>query len=112
MEKTFASARLAGDAQSRHLIDYITFIEAEIGIVDGTLYYDFPLYRDSSDQLHQADVLLASRSHGVVLFSTISAEPGRLQHPFNARTRISLNCKALSSGNACKASPFASHIAI
>jgi len=42
-----------------------------MGIDTGTLYYDFPLFQDSNERLHRAGVLLASRSHGIDLFSIV-----------------------------------------
>jgi hypothetical protein len=74
IEKTFASARLANDTQARSLISCLSESETVLGIETGTVYYDFPLFRDSADRLHRADILLTSRSHGVVLFATLPAE--------------------------------------
>jgi hypothetical protein len=72
MEKTFASARLAGDLGARSLISFLDGVEHDMGIDTGTLYYDFPLFRDSNERLHRAGVLLASRSHGIDLFSIVT----------------------------------------
>ncbi len=72
MEKTFASARLAADMRSRSLISYLDEIQNESNIEAGTVYYDFPVFQDSNERLHRAGILLASRSHGIELFSTIS----------------------------------------
>ncbi len=72
MEKTFASARLAGDTRARSLISYLDESENELNLDTATVYYDFPIFQDSNERLHRAGVLLASRSHGIELFSTFS----------------------------------------
>lgn len=73
MEKTFASARLASDAGARSLISYLDNAQNDMAIDTGTVYYDFPLFQDSNERLHRAGVLLASRSHGIELFSLVSS---------------------------------------
>lgn len=71
MEKTFASAKLSRDPEARALIDYLVEREREFEIDDGVLYYEFPLFRDTNDELHRAHVLLASSNHGVVIFGLV-----------------------------------------
>jgi superfamily I DNA and RNA helicase len=74
MEKTFASARLKSDTRARDPITYLDDSENSLNIDTGTVYYDFPLFQDANERLHRAGVLLASRSHGVVLFAAIAPE--------------------------------------
>lgn len=74
MERTFASAKLSGDIQAKALIDSLSGLERDLSVESGIVYYDFPLFRDSNDDLHRAQVLLASRSHGLQIFAIA---PGR-----------------------------------
>ena len=53
MEKTFASARLAGDTRARSLISYLDDnLRADLQIETSTVYYDFPAFpRHTNERL-------------------------------------------------------------
>lgn len=68
MDRAFASPRYHHDVRSQALVQALTDLEERLGLVDATLYYDFPVFKDDREQLVRATVLLASRSHGILLF--------------------------------------------
>lgn len=70
MDKQFASSRLRTDKPSADLIRYLLEIEKDVKATDGVLYYDFPFFRDDTDTLYRSNVVLTSKSHGIVLFQT------------------------------------------
>lgn len=50
--------------------------EEDLGIKDGVLYHNFPLYRDDDGGIIIADAMLLSPSHGVVGFALTNAGDG------------------------------------
>ena len=69
MDKRIASPRIRTDHAARSLIQNLEALERELGIAEAVVYYDFPIFRDESDKLYKPQVVLASRSHGIVLFA-------------------------------------------
>jgi len=69
MEKRIASPELVNDPAARNLLDVLETISDEIDIVDAIFYYDFPIFRDESNQLYRSKILLVTRSHGLYIFS-------------------------------------------
>jgi superfamily I DNA and RNA helicase len=65
-----ASTRLKSDQRARDLIAHLRHLAPDIGLDEGVLYYDFPLFRDSDDVLYRSKILLASPSHGIAMFAT------------------------------------------
>ncbi|MYA32667.1 MAG: hypothetical protein F4164_05320 [Gemmatimonadales bacterium] len=76
MERVFQGARLSQDPAAQPVVDYLVGQESDLGLLDAVLYYDFPLFRDTENELHRSYLLLASRSHGVVLLH-VSGSHGR-----------------------------------
>jgi len=70
MDKRFGSPNIANDFIAQSLIKELENLEEEKGVKDGIVYYDFPIFRDEYDNLSKPDVVLASKSHGLILFST------------------------------------------
>lgn len=68
------------------VVDYLREQERDLGLLDAVLYYDFPLFRDTENELHRSYLLLASRSHGVVLLN-VSRSSGRPQDKKSIRIR-------------------------
>jgi len=69
LELSIASPRLRNDPVSQQLIGHLREVDARLGIDRGVLYYDFPLFRDTDDVLYRSKVMIASRSHGLALFT-------------------------------------------
>ncbi len=69
MERRIASPKIRDDHAALSLISHIEGLEDVLGIQNGIIYYAFPLYRDESDRLYQTDVVLVSKTHGIVLFA-------------------------------------------
>ena len=76
MERVFHGTRLSQDLAAQPVVDYLRDQERDLGLLDAVLYYDFPLFRDTENELHRSYLLLASRSHGVVLLH-VSGSDGR-----------------------------------
>lgn len=74
MERRIASPTVVDNHAARSLITDLEELEVVLGIQNGIIYYDFPLFRDESDHLHRPQMALASRSHGLILFE-ISNDP-------------------------------------
>jgi len=91
MEKLTASNALVGDKRSQALIDYLSDLEQEVGIVSGVIYYDYPLFRDSDDILYRSKVLLASRSHGVQIFAVTGLVDREFTHAVAAQLDADLS---------------------
>jgi len=70
METNFTSPALRTGTRAQALIEHLRTLEAPLGLVEGVLYYDFPVFRDTDDVLYRSQVLLASRCHGAALLST------------------------------------------
>lgn len=69
METNIASPSYASDSRSKSLVLHLQSLEQSSQIISGVVYYDFPLFRDPDDVLYRSKVLLASRSHGLLVFS-------------------------------------------
>jgi superfamily I DNA and RNA helicase len=78
MEKNYSVAQLRRDPVARGLVEHLVENEKKLRIVDGSLYFQYPLFRDDTDTLVRSSVLLAARSHGLMIFVTIQSEPARL----------------------------------
>ncbi len=74
MEKRIASPTIVDNHAARSLIIDLEKLEVELGIQNGIIYYEFPLFRDETDHLYRPHMALASRSHGLILFE-ISNDP-------------------------------------
>src|SRR5687768_15291304 len=72
MDRVFQGSLLAQDAAMRSVVEHLARIEEETGLIDAVLYYDFPVFKDHQDRLFRADLLLGSRSHGLVLLGVSS----------------------------------------
>lgn len=72
MERNYSQARLNHDLAANDLITHLLGSEDSHGFGDGIIYFDFPLFRDLDDVLYRSSVLLASRSHGLILFKTVN----------------------------------------
>ena len=69
MERVFQGTRLSQDLAALSVVNYLREQESALGLLDAVLYYDFPLFRDTENELHRSYLLLVSRSHGVVLLN-------------------------------------------
>lgn len=69
MERVFQGTRLSQDPAALSVVNYLRKKESDLGLLDAVLYYDFPLFRDTENELHRSYLLLVSRSHGVVLLN-------------------------------------------
>ena len=67
MERVLQGIRLSQDPAAQSVVTYLGEQESDLGLLDAVLYYDFPLFRDTENELHRSYLLLASRSHGIVL---------------------------------------------
>lgn len=72
MEKRIASPRLTSDLVAKGLLDYLEEVCPKLGINDAIFYYDFPLFRDESEYLYRSKVLLATRTHGLIIICPLS----------------------------------------
>ena len=63
--------RINRDPIGREFIDHLKGSAGTLGLTDAAIYYDFPAYADYETVSHQPDILLASRSHGVVALRLI-----------------------------------------
>lgn len=68
METNYASPKLKTDTRAQSLITRLIELERPLGIVEGVIYYDYPLFRDTDNVLYRTKVMLASRSHGILIF--------------------------------------------
>lgn len=68
METNYASPNVANDPRAQTLLHHLNSVERAQGIVDGVLYYEYPLFNDPDGTLYRTRIMLASRSHGVQLF--------------------------------------------
>ncbi|WP_037507323.1 DEAD/DEAH box helicase [Rhizorhabdus wittichii] len=66
MEIVVTSGRWKNDPASRSLVEYLQHNQAQLGLQDSVLYYDFPAYADYEISVIRPDVLLFSPSHGFV----------------------------------------------
>lgn len=69
MERVFQGTRLSQDPAALPVVNYLHEQTSDLGLLEAVLYYDFPLFRDTENELHRSYLLLASRSHGVVLLN-------------------------------------------
>ena len=76
MEHVFHGTRLSQDPAAKSVVTYLDEQESDLRLLDAVLYYDFPLFRDTENELHRSYLLLSSRSHGVVLIN-VSGSPDR-----------------------------------
>ncbi|MDE0621438.1 MAG: ATP-binding domain-containing protein [Bryobacterales bacterium] len=78
MERVFQATRFSRDPAAQSVVTYLDEQESDLGLLDAVLYYDFPLFRDTENELHRSYLLLASRSHGVVLVNVTASHDGPL----------------------------------
>lgn len=66
MQIVVTTGRWKNDPTSRALVSYLQEHQAELGISDAVVYYDFPAYADYEAAIFRPDVLILSPSHGFV----------------------------------------------
>lgn len=73
MDKRIASPRFTDDMVAQSLM---RFLDEEacpsLGLKDVVFYYDFPLFRDETEHLYKSKVLVATKTHGLVVISPVS----------------------------------------
>lgn len=69
MDRVFQAGQLTRDPVARAIVDHLRTLEEPLQIRGGTLYYDFPIFRDDEDKLYRSHVMIASMSHGVLLIT-------------------------------------------
>jgi superfamily I DNA and RNA helicase len=74
LEIVVTTGRWRNDPTSRSLVGFLEERQAELGLTDGIVYYDFPAYADYEASLARPDVLLLSPLHGFVAIRTF--DPG------------------------------------
>src|ERR1700722_3548070 len=72
------TSRWKNDPVSRSLVGFLEQHQADLGLSDGVVYYDFPAYADYEASLFRPDILLLSASHGFVAIRAIDA--GTFRH--------------------------------
>lgn len=76
--------RIATDAIGREFVDHIRAHSGDFGLDDGIIYYDFPTYADYETVTHKPDVLVVSKTSGVLAVRFLTS----LMPPLSeARTR-------------------------
>ncbi|MCA1426387.1 MULTISPECIES: ATP-binding domain-containing protein [unclassified Bradyrhizobium] len=71
------TSRWKNDPTSRSLVGFLDEHQADLGLSDGVVYYDFPAYADYEASVFRPDILLLSPSHGFVAIRAF--EPGIFQ---------------------------------
>ena len=66
------------DELSAKVIDYFKLNSEELDLKDSKIYYNYPLFRDDENQLVDFDILLFSKSVGVILI--ISSDKTNVEH--------------------------------
>lgn len=75
MDQRIASPSLVSDIASKQVRELLDEICTEENINSPVFYYNFPLFRDNDNVLHKTKVVLASKSHGLILIApTTNAE--------------------------------------
>lgn len=64
VEIVVTTDRFRTDPASRAFVEHVRERQAELGLIHGVLYYDFPAYADYEADVKRPDVLLFSPSHG------------------------------------------------
>ncbi|HEY3621194.1 MAG TPA: hypothetical protein VGL12_02145, partial [Roseiarcus sp.] len=60
------TSRWKNDPISRSLVNFLDQHQVDLGLSDGVVYYDFPVYADYEASVFRPDLLLLSPSHGFV----------------------------------------------
>ncbi|HXW73026.1 MAG TPA: ATP-binding domain-containing protein [Methylocella sp.] len=66
IEIVVTTSRWKNDPTSRSLVNFLKERQADLGLSDGVVYYDFPAYADYEASIFRPDLLLLSPSHGFV----------------------------------------------
>lgn len=69
MEKIIASGKILTDRRTKNLIDHIDKNNVDLGLEQGVLYYNFPIFQDYEDDIFIAQILILSPNHGVIIVS-------------------------------------------
>jgi len=72
MEINLDEKRLKSDSTLWNLIRFLLENDKRLGLMGAQLYYDFPVLKDSDDNVIIAKLLLLSPNHGIVIMTTLN----------------------------------------
>lgn len=68
MERRIASPALRNDPVAQSLIEKLSEVSDRLNLTDAVTYYDFPMFRDTEDELLRSQSMFASRETGLIFF--------------------------------------------
>ncbi|WP_078562925.1 DEAD/DEAH box helicase [Xanthomonas axonopodis] len=68
MERRIASPALRNDPLAQSLIEKLSKVSDQFNLTDAVTYYDFPMFRDTEDELLRSQSMFASRETGLIFF--------------------------------------------
>lgn len=71
MEMRIASPEFNKNDDAKELYRHMLQASVELNLDSPTFYYDFPLFRDDTNQLFRSKAVLASKSHGLILIGIV-----------------------------------------
>ena len=71
MEMRIASPEFNKNDDAKELYRHMLQASEELELDSPTFYYDFPLFRDETNQLFRSKAVLASKSHGIILIGIV-----------------------------------------
>lgn len=71
------TSRWKNDPTSRSIVSFLEENQADLGLSDGVVYYDFPAYVDYEASVFRPDILVLSSAHGFVAIRVF--DPGLFQ---------------------------------
>lgn len=77
MERRIASPALRDDPIAQALLEQLALISDQLRLTDAVTYYDFPMFRDSEDELLRSHSMFASRETGLVFFG-VAADSSKM----------------------------------
>ncbi|WGR68161.1 MULTISPECIES: hypothetical protein [unclassified Bradyrhizobium] len=72
IEIVVTTDRYRTDPASRDFVEHVRAREADLGLTQAVLYYDFPAYADYEAEVNRPDILLFSPLHGFFAIRFVS----------------------------------------